>query len=87
MQVASRLWVLWGIIHPVQGPTTSGSLTLMSLPNGGSLQLSLITLLSAWSVTEIIRYGFFAVKVRGMAWCSAVCCGSTWHGHDGMVAS
>lgn len=64
MQVASRLWIVWGVIHPVQKPTTTDAITLASLPNGMSLQLSLVTLLFAWSVTEVIRYGFFAVKVR-----------------------
>lgn len=61
--MASRLWVLWGIIHLAPGPTTSGAVQLFEL---GPLkaQLNLFTLLTAWSLSEIIRYSFFAVKVR-----------------------
>jgi hypothetical protein len=29
-----------------------------------ALQLSLFTLLTAWSITEVVRYGFFALKVN-----------------------
>ncbi len=87
MQVASRLWVVWGIIHPAQRETTGGRVPLGSLPlpawlppqvaqaagvaPGGSLPLalSLATLLAAWSLTEVVRYGFFAIKVgRGGPW-------------------
>ncbi|GAB4816673.1 hypothetical protein N2152v2_003719 [Parachlorella kessleri] len=64
-QVASRLWILWGIIHLVPGPTTSGAVTIFE---SGSLkaQLSLVTLLTAWSLSEIIRYSFFAFKELGL---------------------
>jgi hypothetical protein len=62
MQVASRLWVLWGIIVPAQVETTTQALTLATV-GGVQLQLSLVTLLTAWSITEVIRYGFFACKV------------------------
>jgi len=32
---------------------------------GGVLfQLNLVTLLVAWGISEVIRYGFFAAKVR-----------------------
>lgn len=71
-QVASRIWILWGIIELAPGPTTSQALRL--LPNlrllPGFLHhiaaLSLITLLFAWSCSEIIRYSFFALKEIGL---------------------
>lgn len=81
--MASRLWVVWGIINPAQRETTSGRVPLGSLPlpawlppqvaqaagvaPGGvlPLSLSLATLLAAWSLTEVVRYGFFAIKVGG----------------------
>ncbi|KAL6764037.1 tyrosine phosphatase-like protein [Haematococcus lacustris] len=65
LQVASRLWVLWGLIVPVPGPTTSGALRL-ALPAGLQLgSLSLATLLLAWGASEVIRYSFFACKELG----------------------
>lgn len=50
MQVASRLLLVWGIGHffPV---TTAASPAFSSM-------------LVAWSVTEVIRYGYFAINLR-----------------------
>ncbi|GFR41267.1 hypothetical protein Agub_g1942 [Astrephomene gubernaculifera] len=69
MQVASRLWVLWGIVNLVPEATTRGAVSLggpsLQLQLGGlslPLQLNLATLLAAWSITEVVRYSFFAVK-------------------------
>lgn len=69
MQVASRLWVLWGLIALVPGPTIGGGIVLWRgvVPGLGrslTLQLNLVTLLVAWAVSEIIRYSFYAFKVR-----------------------
>ncbi|KAF5835920.1 tyrosine phosphatase-like protein [Dunaliella salina] len=61
MQVASRLWILWGILAPVPGPTTGGGIVLGEV-GGFRLQLGLVTLLVAWGISEVIRYGFFALK-------------------------
>lgn len=61
MQVFSRIWLLWGIINLVPGPTTGGAVALAEV-SGVSLQLNLYTLLYAWGVTEIIRYLFYALK-------------------------
>lgn len=58
-QVASRLWILWGIVNLAPEATTTSVVTL------GVLNLSLITLLTAWCLSEIIRYGFFALKEVG----------------------
>ncbi|KXZ56690.1 hypothetical protein GPECTOR_1g621 [Gonium pectorale] len=62
MQVASRLWVLWGIINPEQALTTGGAVSLGAKVGGVPLQLNLATLLAAWSITEVVRYSFFAIK-------------------------
>ena len=64
MQVASRLWLLWGVIVPVKEPTVTGSLLLLDLGGGFKLELSLFTLVTAWALSEVIRYSFFMLKVR-----------------------
>ena len=69
-QVASRLFILWGVVDLVPA-TRSSPLVLLRLPLGGgaaaggsgALQLSLVTLLTAWCCSEVIRYSFFAFKV------------------------
>lgn len=63
--MASRLWILWGVIDLVPGKAAGGAVFL-GPPLGGHFQpqLNIATLLAAWSVTEFIRYGFFAIKVR-----------------------
>lgn len=56
--------------------TRSSPLVLLRLPLGGSaaaggsnaLQLSLVTLLTAWCCSEVIRYSFFAFKVGQASW-------------------
>jgi very-long-chain (3R)-3-hydroxyacyl-CoA dehydratase len=58
-QVASRLWILWGIVNLAPEATTTSVVTV------GVVQLSLVTLLTAWCLSEIIRYGFFALKEIG----------------------
>ena len=60
MQVLSRMWVLWGIILAVPKETIGGAVRLGPLP----LELNLTSLLLAWGITEVIRYSFFALKVR-----------------------
>jgi very-long-chain (3R)-3-hydroxyacyl-CoA dehydratase len=62
-QVASRLWILWGIVvlAPESTTTTTVSLAVPNMEFVG-IKLSLITLLTAWCLSEIIRYGFFACK-------------------------
>jgi very-long-chain (3R)-3-hydroxyacyl-CoA dehydratase len=66
--VSSRLWVLWGLINLAVAPTTTGSVKVLQLPSGASFQLDLLSLLTAWCITEVIRYGFFACKVGGRRW-------------------
>ena len=59
VQVASRLWVLWGLIQIAPHETSTGALRLGS----SQLQLNLATLLIAWSTSEILRYSLYAFKV------------------------
>ena len=62
VQVASRIWALWGIIELVPDSTTRGSITLLKIA-GFKAELSLVSLLLAWSVSEILRYTFYVFKV------------------------
>jgi hypothetical protein len=62
-QVSSRLWVLWGLINLEPERTTGSSVQVFEL-QGISFHLDLFSLLTAWCITEVIRYGFFACKVR-----------------------
>ncbi|KAL4424925.1 hypothetical protein ABPG77_009654 [Micractinium sp. CCAP 211/92] len=66
-QVASRLFVLWGVVVLAPQPK-SLPVELPAVPLGGGLrpQLSLVTLLTAWCCSEVIRYSFFAFKELGM---------------------
>ncbi|WPT18042.1 Very-long-chain [Picochlorum sp. SENEW3] len=64
-QVASRLWILWGIVCLVPEATTTSVVSLTS-NTVFSFELSLITLLTAWCLSEMIRYGFFACKEANM---------------------
>ncbi|KAF8055283.1 PAS2 [Scenedesmus sp. PABB004] len=66
MQVASRIWCLWGIVVPcadaviprgLLSPDTQAALGLPAWAN-----INFITLMTAWGCSEVIRYGFFALK-------------------------
>jgi len=50
MQVASRLFLMWLVTFPFPSVTTSPAYSSM---------------LCAWSLTEIIRYTYFAIKQGG----------------------
>ncbi len=63
LQVGSRIWVLWGIVNLAPGLTTSGSVELWR-SGQHAVQLNVVTLMVAWSLTEVVRYSFYAVKVR-----------------------
>ena len=62
-QVASRLFILWGVVDLV--PATRAAPFIPLQVRETALQLSLVTLLTAWCCSEVIRYSFFAFKVRG----------------------
>lgn len=69
MQVFSRVWLLWGIINLCPTTVTSRAvhLPLEQLLTGPGKHvlpgLSLYSLMYAWSITEVIRYLFYALKV------------------------
>ena len=64
LQVASRLWIVWGIIVPVQRDTISSAVKI-AMVGDVSLEFNLLTLIVAWSLSELIRYSFFAMKEMG----------------------
>ncbi|KAI5209697.1 hypothetical protein AUEXF2481DRAFT_30461 [Aureobasidium subglaciale EXF-2481] len=49
MQVASRILLIWGIVHP--------------FPNTVAYSPIYSSMLVAWSVTEVIRYSYFAINL------------------------
>lgn len=75
IQVLSRFWALWGIVEQAPEAIKTGSVKLLTVGDY-TLQLNLLTLLFAWSTTEILRYGFYAAKVC-QASCDHLQCTST----------
>lgn len=63
MQVASRVWIVWGIMVAAPAQITSRGITLLPY----TVELNLVSLLLAWSITEIVRYSFFAFKELGLS--------------------
>lgn len=62
MQVASRILVVWGVMYLFGG---EGGI-VGNAQNGAQLgDWAFLGCLSAWGVTECIRYGFFALQVLG----------------------
>jgi hypothetical protein len=73
-QVASRLFVLWGVIN--LAPEAHQRALVVARWGQATLELSLISLLIAWCCSEIIRYSFFAFKARLCTrWTSNMSCG------------
>ncbi|KAI9869963.1 MAG: hypothetical protein M1823_008891, partial [Watsoniomyces obsoletus] len=62
MQVASRILVVWGVLHMYPEIVVSRNVLgrPSAAPGGGIYAFSGI--LTAWGITEIIRYGFFVYK-------------------------
>ncbi|KAJ5272726.1 hypothetical protein N7478_007851 [Penicillium angulare] len=58
MQVASRLLLVWGIMVPFGGQIVGGNTTQLG-------DYAYLGCVSAWGITEIIRYGFFAITLSG----------------------
>ena len=79
-QVASRIWVLWGIVCLVPEKTTTSAVTLAVPYTSMSVSLHLVTLLTAWCLSEVIRYGFFALKEAHIQ--SKIC---TWLRYSGFI--
>ncbi len=59
MQVASRLLLVWGVVDAYPGATAQSAFYS--------------SMLVAWSVSEVIRYGYFVMNLR-----SAVPAALTW---------
>ena len=72
MQVGSRIWVLWGIIGLAPEMCSFSSVPLLRLA-GVSVAFNYTTLLYAWAITEVIRYFFYAIKVRLEHPCPDLC--------------
>lgn len=51
MQVASRILLVWGVVD--------------RHPDDTSPSIFYSTMLVAWSVTEVIRYGYFVMSLKG----------------------
>ncbi|DBB16231.1 TPA: hypothetical protein ACH3X3_014555 [Trebouxia sp. C0006] len=66
LQVTSRVWVVWGIMVAAPAQIASTGVTIVPLGKD-SIELNLMSLLLAWSITEIVRYSFFAFKELGMS--------------------
>ncbi|CAD7701272.1 unnamed protein product, partial [Ostreobium quekettii] len=65
LQVASRIFVLWGILVPLPEETATQAVHLITVGTI-SVDLNIFTLVAAWSVSEVIRYGYFAFKELGV---------------------
>ncbi len=63
MQVGSRIWVLWGVVNLAPRASTTQSVELFRVGQH-AVQLNFMTLVVAWSLTEVVRYSFFSVKAR-----------------------
>ncbi|PYH40375.1 protein tyrosine phosphatase-like domain-containing protein [Aspergillus saccharolyticus JOP 1030-1] len=64
MQVASRILLVWGIMYLFQGRIVGNVRTITATPQTGDY--AFLGCLSAWGVTECIRYGFFVLQVSGV---------------------
>lgn len=67
MQVASRIVVVWGVMHLFSQTAVGAEDGILG--GGGEARLGdwgFIGCLSAWGVTECIRYGFFTLQLSGL---------------------
>ncbi|KAJ1568164.1 hypothetical protein HK096_007379, partial [Nowakowskiella sp. JEL0078] len=60
-QVSSRLLLMWGVLYPFEDPSVRGS-------------PAYATMVTAWGITELIRYSFYALNLIGpvpsiLSWC------------------
>ncbi|KAL4932691.1 protein tyrosine phosphatase-like domain-containing protein [Aspergillus undulatus] len=69
MQVASRIFVVWGVLYPFQSSLIGSGSSFFGFGLGkggdGLAELAYLGCLLAWGVTEVIRYGFFTMQVNG----------------------
>ena len=67
MQVASRLLLVWGVMGPFQDHGDGSGIVGAHGESARIGNVAFLGCLSAWGVTECIRYGFFALQVLGVA--------------------
>ncbi|KAH8428317.1 protein tyrosine phosphatase-like domain-containing protein [Aspergillus melleus] len=65
MQVASRLLVVWGVMFLFGGESGKGAIVGSVQKGAQTGDFAFLGCLTAWGVTECIRYGFFALQVLG----------------------
>ncbi|KAK2734949.1 hypothetical protein FQN55_002346 [Onygenales sp. PD_40] len=68
MQVASRILVVWGVLYLFAGQGLFGTTGGAGAGAGGEVKVgdwAFVGCVSAWGITECIRYGFFALQVMG----------------------
>jgi|TARA_B100001142_G_C14315263_1_gene648252 very-long-chain (3R)-3-hydroxyacyl-CoA dehydratase len=67
MQVSSRLMVVWGVLHVAPPSRVATYVTPIALPflggGGARVVIGVYSLMFAWGVTEVIRYGFYFLKL------------------------
>ena len=67
MQVSSRLMVVWGVLHVAPPSRVATYVTPIALPflggGGARVVIGVYSLLFAWGVTEVVRYGFYVLKL------------------------
>ena len=62
----SRIWALWGLVAVAPEACSTGAVTLLAA-GPAKLQLNYVSLMMCWSLSEILRYGFYAAKARRAA--------------------
>ncbi|KAI9367322.1 tyrosine phosphatase-like protein [Aspergillus egyptiacus] len=69
MQVASRLFVVWGILYPFHEQGSGKGIVggEGGIGNNQTGDFAYLGCLLAWGVTECIRYGYFVMQVNGGA--------------------
>jgi len=60
MQVASRLLLVWGIMYPFGGEIVGAEPQVTQVGD-----YAFLGCVGAWGITEVIRYGFFAITLSG----------------------
>ena len=60
---STRIWALWGLVAVAPEACSTGAVTLLAA-GPAKLQLNYVSLMMCWSISEILRYGFYAAKVR-----------------------
>lgn len=62
MQVASRILVVWGVLHLYPEIVVKTNAIGRRLPGDNGGPYAFAGILVAWGITEVIRYGFFVYR-------------------------